>query len=94
MAAVQQPPARHTQLGSHSPGQQLGLVVPACPGPSAAGGCPRHHVDLADAQAAHHHPRDLASNLAAVAVLQTMNDLACYTFERQRGQDAGLADLG
>lgn len=94
MAAVQQPPARHPQLGSHGPGQELGLVVPACPGPSATGRGPRHHVDRADTQTAHHHPRELAGNLAAIAVFQAMNDLACHTFERQRGHDTGLGDLG
>jgi len=93
MAAVEQPPARHSQLGSHSPGQKLRLVVPACPGPSAAGGCPRHHVDLADPQTAHHHPRKLAGNLSAIAVLQAMYNLSCHTLERQCGHDAGLADL-
>ena len=94
VGAVEQPPTRYTELDSDRPGEQLCLVVPTRAGASTAGGCPCDHVDFADSQTAHHQPRQLSGHLAAIAVLEAMNDLARHALERQRSHDARLADLG
>ena len=94
VAAIEQASARHPQLSGDRAGKQLCLVVPtrACPG--AAGRRPRHNIDLAKPDAAHHQPRQLTCDLAAIAVLEAVYDLACDPLERQRRHDAGLGDLG
>jgi len=94
VAAVQQPTAGHAQLGGHGAGQQFGLVVPATASTSAAGWRPGDDIHLADAHAPHHQAGDVASDRAPVAVLEPVNDLPSDALERQRGHDAGLADLG
>jgi len=93
VAAIQQAPARHPQLGGDCPGEQLGLVVPAPARPSAAGGRPRDHVDRTDPHAPNHQAGQLPGDLATVAVLQPVHHLAGNPFERQRCDDAGIADL-
>ena len=94
MAAVQQPPARHTQLGRNSSGQQLGLVVAALACPSRAGGRPGDDIDLADPNPAHHQPGQLASHGAPVAILQPVHHLTGNPLERQGRGDARVADPG
>lgn len=94
VAAVQEPTTRHAQLRGDGTRQQLRLVVPATAGALAAGRRPRDHIDPADAHPTHHEPGQLTGDQPAVAVLQTVHDLAGHAFERQRSHDAGLADLG
>ncbi len=94
MAAVQQTPARHTQLGRDGPGQQLGLVVPTRPSAAPAGGRPCHDVDLAQPHATNHQPRQLPRDETPIAVLEPVDDLTSNALERQGCHDTGLADLG
>jgi len=94
VAAVQQAPARHAQLVSDRPGQQLGLVVPTGTGARTAGGRPRDDIDPADLQPTGDERGQHLGHRPAVAVLEAVHDLAGHPLERQGREHATIAHLG
>jgi hypothetical protein len=94
VGAVQQAPAGHAQLAGDGPGQQLGLVVPPAAHAGRPGGRPGDDVHTAGLEAGHDQLGQVWCGAAAIAVLQTEDDLARQPFERQRGTNPAVAELG
>jgi len=90
--AFEQTPARDTQLGRHTPGNEFGLVESAPVTTSSAGRCPRDGVDLARENAGRkkaidQQPGEMMGQLTAVGVLEPQQHIARPAGERHCGDD-------
>lgn len=87
VGAVQQPAARHAEVASHRPSQQLCLVETATTFPHTTGGCPCHDVDQTGAPGTHELCGQRTGHIAVVAVLQAQQHLTRHPLEGHRSHD-------
>jgi uncharacterized membrane protein YczE len=90
VGTVEQAATRQPQLARHRTGEQFGLVEPTVRLAGPAGGRPGDHVDrhVGQAEPADHEAGQVASDRAAVAVLQRQQAAARHAVERHGGRDA------
>lgn len=84
---VEQAPARHAELAGDGASHELGLVVPAPPHPTGAGGSPGDEVEMVERETAENVWHEHRRGFPAVAELQRQDELAGDTLERQAGDD-------
>lgn len=88
MGPVQQPAARNTQLAGNGLGDRFSLVITASSHPAGTRRRPGDHIDVVEAQSAHHvHGKDTGRG-SAVTELEGDDQLPCHTLEREGGGDA------